>query len=252
MGLGRVSKTADVLVDALADIRRAGGDPSRMLDVVRRLSQPAAIEGIISTLLSDQACLSQVASSSVRHANGFDKIVLAKAEEGPQLRFHIWEPPSASVPRSIENAHNHRWCFATSVLVGGYTATTFAPRDGDEYRRRTYTPTDVPRGYVMSGEESTGLEPASITTYRAGSAYWISHSTVHRVSPADPASVTATLLAVGRRLTPITSVFVPRDPTIPAVGGRPHQKITPDELHLSLEALRALVSVRSPQARAET
>ena len=77
-----------------------------------QLSLPQVL-ALLQGLLADEQALQAVAARSYVHGNGFVKVVLLD-EHGHKLRLHIWFAGSACE----ENIHDHRWSFASHVLVG--------------------------------------------------------------------------------------------------------------------------------------
>jgi hypothetical protein len=68
----------------------------------------------------DDERLARTAAFAYRHTNGFRKITLFKGE-ACCLRVHIWDDGSSRA----ENIHNHRWGFASRVLVGTVSESRF-------------------------------------------------------------------------------------------------------------------------------
>jgi hypothetical protein len=226
---------ADLRIETLRRLARIGGDKSTMLAFVVELSRSGKLQELVSGIVSAPEMLAAVAASSVRHANGFDKIALTGGG-GPQLRIHIWHPATKS-SRPIENAHSHRWGFATAILIGSYTASTFAVEPGDSYTRHTYFPATRVADYEMKNTGTADLFLTSISTLHKGSAYWIDSSIVHRVSVPEPDGLTATVVAVEEPRLRTTDVFVPRYSNTAVVGAAPHRRISGSHLRESLEML---------------
>ncbi|WP_433269263.1 hypothetical protein ACQPZF_06460 [Actinosynnema sp. CS-041913] len=90
---------------------RAGND-SALVGCVRRVARPEYLGPLLG-----RTAESDLPDRAYRHPNGFLKIVLI-AEVEFQLRLHVWRPEPDS-PVATENVHNHRWDFASAVLVGG-------------------------------------------------------------------------------------------------------------------------------------
>src|SRR5688572_21463814 len=86
-------------------------------NMAKELGRPDALRDLIGAILGDPIQLEQVASRSYVHANGFDKLVLlGSCAPIYKLRLHIWWP-GRSEPE-LDNVHNHRWDFSSSVVTG--------------------------------------------------------------------------------------------------------------------------------------
>ena len=223
------------LDDILPALTQTSGDPRQMLALVGRLSEPESMRSLIDLTLSDDERAAKIAAASLRHANGFQKIVLTDGA-GPQLRLHIWSPRASDEPNLLENAHNHRWGFATTVLVGAYTVTTFSPTPGDAYLWHRYEPARSKLDYTLTEQGAADLVVLGVATFHGGSSYWTHPSVVHRVS-ADPDAFTATLLAVAEASSSNTDVFFPRGRSGGVVGQKRHEHISAADLRASLESL---------------
>jgi hypothetical protein len=234
MGRGLLAK----VLDELGDSRPS---PEWMLDVVDRLSNRDALVEILLDTVGDTRKLAAVAASSVRHANGFQKIVLAA--RGSQIRLHIWEPRVDVETCTLENAHNHRWCFATTILVGSYRATTFMPVDGESHTRYVYTPSRDPQDYHMTRMGLTDLVQTSVANYAAGSRYWVHPTLVHRVSPVVVAGMTASLLIIGPSSRASADVFAPRVSTTRPVGNDRHTPLSQGDVVRSLTNLADVLGI---------
>jgi hypothetical protein len=73
--------------------------------------------------LGNDALLVEIAARSYHHNNGFDKIVLADHLQW-KLRLHIWWPGPDRFC-FLEGPHDHRWAFASKMLLGEYRSTIF-------------------------------------------------------------------------------------------------------------------------------
>src|ERR1700722_3657503 len=109
-----------VLASALTELDHHGSDEASMLTAVTSLSRPETLSSIIHTLLARPQQLTSELPTAINHANGFLKLVLA-TDGHSQIRLHLWPTSKPTRPPIIENAHNHRWSFATLILHGSYT-----------------------------------------------------------------------------------------------------------------------------------
>ncbi|HEX6469921.1 MAG TPA: hypothetical protein VF069_12560 [Streptosporangiaceae bacterium] len=234
----------DALTDALDLLSRSDIDPGHMLGVVHRLTARPSLDLLLRRMLSDATFLADVSAMSVRHANGFDKLVLATGH-GYQIRLHVWHCTEGVGGRALENAHSHRWCFATRILTGSYTAWTFVPRPGADFEHYAYSPGARVDDYAMEFVGGSNLEVTSVADHQAGSMYWLDPSTVHRVSPGDSARLSSSLLVIAPPTKQSTNVFVPVAAFASAqpVGAADHMPMTTDDVLRSLEALAVALGV---------
>ena len=89
-------------------------------DVLRRL---------IKITLNDSDAMKAVKKGSYAHDNGFDKIVLG-SHANWKLRLHVWWPDSRHDYQ--ENAHDHRWAFASTMIIGSYRTQLLRKVDADD------------------------------------------------------------------------------------------------------------------------
>jgi hypothetical protein len=224
-----------VLEEMTTELRRVGGSPAAMLALVQSIADPERMRSLVDLVLTDDQAAEGIAEASLQHANGFQKIVLAGG--GPQIRLHIWQPRTPDQAAVLENAHNHRWAFATAILVGCYTASTFAPIPGNSYSWQRYAPGHSKLDYSLSDLGTSDLDTLGVARFDKGSSYWIHPSVVHRVSLSEPSVLTATVLVVGEYSAPTTDVFIPKRTATPSVGQRPHLPLSMKDIRDSLSSL---------------
>ncbi|MGH3664258.1 MAG: hypothetical protein ACRDTQ_20695 [Micromonosporaceae bacterium] len=166
--------------------------------------------------IDDHRFLEWVAARSYQHANGFVKIVLAEA--GARLRLHRWSAPTASVAGDGRsgtgpgNVHSHRWCFASSVVLGSLVNETFVPggqpsgREHSEgFEAYTYRPGGSVEEITHQGPRTVSV--ASTAVLAAGSHFSLHHFTLHRAwAEVFP---TYTLIVQGRPVSADTQVLAP-------------------------------------------
>jgi hypothetical protein len=218
-----------------------------MVGRLREFRDTGALSSALLKIVASPSDLAQVGVRSLQHANGFSKLVLAEGNRR-QVRLHIWD--NENLPghaRPLENAHNHRWPFATLLLAGAYTATTFQPSEGDAYAWHKYAPSKTPVAYELDLAGTCDLVPVNQTTLVAGSSYWVDPTVVHRVTITPDVPLTATLVLVGRHASATTDVFVPRElGEATAVGATPHRPMDPSEVANNLRRIATELTRRLP------
>lgn len=210
--------------------RQQDGEASR-----REVVQLVGSGGLLRRLLAleeDNNALAHVASRSLIHANGFQKIVL-DGGRGGQLRLHYWPAGAREV---LENPHNHRWDFVTYTLFGGYTASLFLASSGSNWIEHEYT---HPGGLAYSLDRLglVELTPVHTNWYVKDSCYWMHADVIHAVTLTDADQATATLVRVGPDVKAGTRVFTPSDQGVVAVRSLPYQALPMTELAKTLKEI---------------
>lgn len=84
--------------------------------------------------LRDSSVLRAVANQSYRHPNGFSKVVLEGSALGGGVRLHHW-PSDDGFARTYagEDAHSHRWDFASVVICGQFSEVLYDVERGTDF-----------------------------------------------------------------------------------------------------------------------
>lgn len=173
---------------------------------------------MIESVCASDESLARCARGSVAHPLGFDKFTLLSTPSY-QLKLHVWWPDASSRP--VEDIHNHRFDFASAVVVGFLQSEVFrmAPTGAPVVRYSETNDVDQGRyGFVEDGFAHIGLSQRHSIGPR--SVYFTTADVLHRVfTPAR--DVTATLFL---KLSPVrceTTVLV--DPALPKRSCRVRQ-----------------------------
>lgn len=102
---------------------------------------------------------------------------------GPTHRIHFYTnllPPIVDK----EDVHNHRYDFTSTVLYGNFIQELFTVIEGDTHVLEEESCTE---GYVREASKSKvcSIEKTSNQHFSAGSSYFISHKTFHRVEASN-------------------------------------------------------------------
>lgn len=176
------------------------------------LKNPRNLQRRLAAILADPVALSQVASRSYRHSNGFDKIVLKYYDRRyPCIRLHVWGPMQS---RSCPDIHNHPWNFAAHVIAGSLTNQVFTriqsqQNDGNNVCALEYTvtagnPTLVGHRTSYVGEAWLAQQTDCLVSRH--STYGFSTAVLHRTLPAAQSGA-ATLFLQGPFLLTESSMF---------------------------------------------
>jgi hypothetical protein len=146
--------------------------------LVAALAAEDHLNRILTSLLSEPELIAAAAGASYAHDNGFDKILLASTRTGWKLRLNVWWPDRGE---HTENIHDHRWDFASAVLVGRCRADYFQPADdGTVLHGYLYTR----RGDSSYGHEYVGVRRVTRVLsgwMGAGDSYLLHRSLMHRI-----------------------------------------------------------------------
>lgn len=156
--------------------------------------------------------IAQVQAESYTHANGFDRISLPAAPGArARLRIHIWPSPTSPETRAdLPDAHNHKWPFASRVLVGTLSNELVRPTLRASGRYTHYKHIDMVAGYRFAEAGRADLEVIGVEMTRAEETYAMFPEPVHRVP--RPPIYTATIVAELEPRTTMTDVFVAARP----------------------------------------
>lgn len=179
-----------------------------MLQAVMGLAEERSASAVLDAVTRSAEHLSMTAAMSYDHPNQFSKIVLLSGSRvGWKLRLHIWWP-DPDAPVVPEDIHNHRWDFASVLLLGGYCAEEFTAGSGDlKAEHYHYFSPESGAAFRVDRQGPAVLDRTAVAQLAEGSAYTISHRQLHRVH-ADPSVLAASLVLQTPPLTDHTSVYV--------------------------------------------
>lgn len=162
---------------------RAGreGEPYVLPSILSALSEAGNLQALLQLLLGDEEALNAIQQHSYYHHNGFRKLVLLQ-NAAFKLRLHLWEARNEA---HHENIHDHRWNFASRLLVGCFQTVIWAedPTGPETRLDCTYTPARDGK-YVVRENGRVKLRQLATHTLRAGDLYYMPASTLHQVT--DP------------------------------------------------------------------
>lgn len=138
---------------------------------------------IVKEIIGDERALTEVASRSYTHSNGFDKITLLSSRAPEfKLRLHAWWPKEQG-RASAEFVHDHRWFFRSTTLRGSAHVEIFTERDGGvPVFRHEYVPRDeASERYGLKVAGTTSLTSDLMMRLAPGSTYAMGPDALHRV-----------------------------------------------------------------------
>jgi hypothetical protein len=185
-------------------ISRGIRDGSTLARILDRLVDDDMLRPWLQQILKEGSVASQNISG-YQHPNGFLKIRLLSITGSWSLRAHVWESFDGD-----KDVHNHRWDFASRILIGGlrerlYHVSEFGAGDrrlcdcSKAEDGKTYTYHDRGRCTIVCHSE---------TEYRQGETYMLRYSVLHDASPSDNGPL-MTLFLQGHDQMKVTTVISP-------------------------------------------
>jgi len=160
--------------------------------LLREISAPDNFSELVQAILKSPKELPKIAEQSYSHRNGFKKLVIASAADY-KLRLHIYNP----VHSYQENIHNHRWPFASTVLVGSLSQQFFEVDTSSTNRlgvlpvkEYIYSPNGAAGSYHTDYVKNSYLKSTAKTTTYEGEFYYLDSKRLHRVCKGDKGGVT--------------------------------------------------------------
>jgi hypothetical protein len=159
----------------------------------------------LQEFMADEDCMKFASKHSYLHANGFEKIVLASFDGSScKLRLHMWNDQKDH-PDQEGNIHNHRWSFASRVLIGQPLFEVYERgTDGIEHNEYEYIPNGEVGAFTLNFTKVTLLRRTIRLTLTEGASYSMHHSALHRVTATGP---TVTVVLQGATIAEKSAVF---------------------------------------------
>jgi hypothetical protein len=160
---------------------------------------------LVHSVLNDDQLLERAANASYRHANGFDKLVLASTPQGHMIKLDVWWPEDV---RGQEDIHNHRHDFSSHVIAGALLMEHYEIHEtGAVMDHLQVEVLGGRRDHLRRLGEWTVEQRFSIQV-PAGGTYFLHHDQLHRITAA-PGVLTATLAFQDRHARAISDVLRP-------------------------------------------
>jgi hypothetical protein len=208
MGLiinGEVNKVT-VEIDHLLD-----QDSTDVLTLLNQiLSQPETLTLLIRRILADGGLFKKMAADSYYHENGFHKIVLLSGRNF-KLRVHHFGA-CAKIP--MENIHDHRWAFASSILSGTLEMDVFKKatthHTGHKYIHYIYNSDKSTGAYSTKEVGLVSLKKTESRCYHAGQNYLMLPKELHQIKN-TPGQESLTLILTGKPINSTCNLFAGRE-----------------------------------------
>ena len=160
-------------------------DPSSVDTAETALQKIDAIELLESCLdPRNREVMHAIAADSNTHANGFHRISFPSDSPSPvRIRLHTWPTGESKKDwRAVADAHNHKWPFASRILIGGLVHDIYAIELGrGDYQHFQHV--SLGERYKLTHAGPAVLERVNVQVIDGGTIYRMLPETVHRVSP---------------------------------------------------------------------
>lgn len=168
---------------------------SAVAAALREIARPAHVREMLGEFIEDVQATPWYESDSYTHDNGFDKIVLFEDQTTKmKMRLHIWHEHVATEPRPRQNVHNHRWDFASAVLIGSveHVAYRFATdgETGESFYHYRYYARGSKEHYDLESLGASHLIFLERLEVHAGEVYSVDNDILHRVDVGPGAAAT--------------------------------------------------------------
>ena len=166
---------------AALEVIVAQNDDSILIPVNMVLSKPANLKHLIRQILNDAMLFDAVRIGSYCHKNGFHKIVLMQGANF-KLRLHHFGARGLS---AMENIHDHRWPFASNILVGKLCMQMFEAnrntREGELLMHHEYNSDKSSGAYSTTLRGFALLNKTKELFLQAGDSYMMMPEDLHRI-----------------------------------------------------------------------
>jgi hypothetical protein len=154
--------------------------PQALLMASEWLAVPENLSQLIYTILNNPEASEKMLKESYYHQNGFDKIVLLSGK-GFKLRLHHFHARPGHSP--MENIHDHRWAFASTMIRGSFKMHLFEedPKGEEERTLHNYNAAKVNQKYATEEMGKRRLKIVERLQYAAGDSYIMLPDELHSI-----------------------------------------------------------------------
>lgn len=197
--LSRLAAFIDQLIAAKGD--------TVLLEVNKFLANPFHLSVLTYHVLRTECLLNAVLKESYYHENGFHKIVLLSSQLF-KLRLHHF---GSGVKLPMENVHDHRWAFASSILTGTLKMDLFEVHqsEGESLKHYCYDSNKSSGEYATSPIGKKFIRKKETRTYCAGDQYLMLPADLHRIIN-KPGEESVTLILTGNPISRTCNLYAKR------------------------------------------
>lgn len=174
------------------------------------LSQPNTLSLLIRRVIDSPVNFERMLDQSYYHENGFHKIVLLSGKNF-KLRLHHFGV-SAKLP--MENIHNHRWAFVSTILCGTLEMDMFEQSkhiiDENKLIHYVYNSDKTTGAYSTDKIGMLSLNKIESRFYEAGETYLMLPEELHRIKNQE-GQESLTLILTGKPENKMCYLFALRE-----------------------------------------
>lgn len=170
----------DELVDFIDEINQQY-DADILRDINIALSEPQILSVLIGVIRNNKANYQKLLKESYYHENGFHKIVLLSGKTF-KIRLHHF---GITAKAAMENIHDHRWTFSSSILYGKLDMDLFEvsakPKGAETLYHFVYNSNKESGSYDVERQGLVFLNKIATSSFVAGDCYLMYPSDLHRI-----------------------------------------------------------------------
>jgi hypothetical protein len=161
------------------------------------LARPDNLAALIKMICSNPERLAKTVEASYHHENGFHKIVLLTGKYF-KLRLHHF---GATTMIPMENIHDHRWCFSSTILSGELKMDLFTvvskATETEELYHFKYDSKKINGQYQTQFISQAHLKIIESRSYQPGDTYLMMPHELHRIR-STPGQESVTMILTGK------------------------------------------------------
>ena len=178
-----------------------------IIEVNSFFSMPANLSFLIKLILKNSDMMKSVLDESYYHENGFHKLVMLSGKNF-KLRLHHF---GNNVRIPMENVHDHRWAFASTILSGELKMKLFKAnkRGGEPVIHYKYDSNKISGKYETFEMGKTHVKVIKEKVYKTGEQYFMGTSDLHRITN-NPFEESITLILTGMPISNVCNLYASR------------------------------------------
>jgi len=184
--------------------------PEELRIINRTLSEPSTLNLLINRIINKPYFFEKVTNKSYCHENGFHKIVLLAGTHF-KLRLHHFGV-GAKIP--MENIHDHRWPFASTILLGNlymdYFEVSNEYEGSEEVFHFIYTAAKRNNRYSTELIGKTLMKKSRSVAHKTGDCYLMRTEDLHRITN-EPGAESITLILTGKPQSDQCNLYAKRE-----------------------------------------
>lgn len=185
------------------------GDQYTLLEMNKFLGNSKMLVFLINKIMCNVKTLESVLAESYYHENGFHKIVLLSGENF-KVRLHHFGTTD-QIP--MENIHDHRWPFASTILSGRLDMDMFEANlrtdDAERLHHFIYDSDKSTGSYSTNYKGDILLNRTLSVSYYTGESYLMLPDELHRITN-EPGQESITLIITGKPISKTCNLYAKR------------------------------------------